>query len=181
MIKLDRLTAALATLALASLCVAQRVSAQSTINCGGSSEPAIGATCLVSNNVSVTVPSVARLSINNTNTTLTAPLAAEFAPGGTGHSDPAGPTLTVAANVNWTVTASAGAATWTGGSGLKPSTDLSITNDAGATYHAFPFAVKTGAPTSSSTQQVGYHTNYSFTVDTPGTYTLVVNYTLTSP
>ncbi|HEY2165078.1 MAG TPA: hypothetical protein VGH04_13855 [Gemmatimonadaceae bacterium] len=33
MIKLDRLTAVLAALALASLCLAQRVSAQSTVTC----------------------------------------------------------------------------------------------------------------------------------------------------
>lgn len=179
MMKLDRLTAALATLALASLCIAQRVSGQSTINCGGSSEPALGPTCLVSNTVSVTVPSVARLSIDNTSTPLTAPLAAQFLPGGVGVAD-AGPTLTVAANVAWTVTASA-TGLWSGGSGNKPASDLTISNDAGATYHAFPFAINTGTPTSSAAKAVKYHTNYSFTIDTPGTYTLVVDYTLTSP
>jgi hypothetical protein len=179
--KFDRTTVVLGTLALASIGFAQRAWGQATINCGGSSEPAIGATCLVSNQVNVTVPSVARLTIDATSTGLTAPQAAEFAPGGTGHSDPSGPTLTVAANVNWTVTASTGAALWTGGSATKPAADLTVTNDAGATYHAFPFAVSTGTPTSGSAKQVGYHTNYSFTIDTPGTYSLVVNYTLTSP
>ena len=86
MMKLDRLTAALATLALASLCVAQRVSAQSTVNC---SNPQVGtdlvlgatvpaSTCLVTNTVSVTLGKYARLSIDNTNTTLTTPQASDF-------------------------------------------------------------------------------------------------------
>jgi hypothetical protein len=181
--KLDRLTAALATLALASLCAAQRLSAQNPINCGGASEPAIGATCLVTNQVSVAVPAVARLQISSLTTGLTAPLAADFAPVGTGVSNPSGPTLTVMANVAWTVTASYAAANWTAApvGPTKPATDLTITNDAGATYNAFPFAVATGTATASTTKQVGYHTNYHFDVDTPATYSLVINYTLTSP
>src|SRR3954468_20511333 len=55
--------------------------AQTLINCGGASEAAIGAattTCRLTNQVSATVPTVARLEITSTTTTLTAPLAADF-------------------------------------------------------------------------------------------------------
>ncbi len=115
MMKLDRLTAALATLALASLCVAQRAYGQTTVNCGNpqvGTDLVLGATlpstCLVTNTVSVTLGKYARLSIDNTNTTLTTPQASDFGtPAGVTTT---GPTLTVSSNAPWTLTASTAAA-----------------------------------------------------------------------
>jgi hypothetical protein len=65
--------------------------------------------CSVTNTVSATVPTVARMSISNTATTLRAPAAADFG-ARRGHPDggaTGAPTITVAANAGYTVTASA--------------------------------------------------------------------------
>ncbi len=185
MMKLDRLTAALATLALASLCVAQRVSAQSTVNC---SNPQVGtdlvlgatlpaSTCLVTNTVSVTLGKYARLSIDNTNTTLTTPQASDF--GTVAGVTTTGPTLTVSSNAPWTLTAST-AASWTGsGNNAKPTTDLK--GKTSGSFATFPFTAATGAAIADDAHLVTYNTLYNFVTDTPGSYSLVVNYTLTAP
>ncbi len=182
--KLDRLTAALATLALASLCVAQRVSAQATVNC---SNPAIGtdvllgapgSACQVSNTVSLTLGKYARLSIDNTSSSLTVPQASDF--GTVAGVNSTGPTLTVSSNAPWTLTAST-AAGWTGtGNNSKPLSDIKAKVGAGS-FTAFPFTAASGSAIANDGHAVTYNTIYNFVTDTPGTYSLVVNYTLTAP
>jgi len=186
MIKLDKLTAALATLALASLCFAQRVSAQNTVNC---SNPQIGtdvllgttsanSNCQVTNTVSVTLGKYARLSIDATTTPLTVPTALQFGTAA-GVNSP-GPTLTVSSNTAWTLTASTAAA-WTGsGNNAKPTSDIKAKVDAGS-LTAFPFTAASGSAIASDPHTVVYNTIYNFVTDTPGSYSLVVNYTLSAP
>ena len=186
MMKLDRLTAALATLALASLCVAQRVSAQSTVNC---SNPQIGtdvllgttaatSNCQVTNTVTVTLGKYARLSIDATTTPLVVPTALQF--GTAAGVDSPGPTVTVSSNTAWALTASTAAA-WTGsGNNAKPTSDIKAKIDAGS-FTAFPFTAASGAAIASDAHTVAYNTIYNFVTDTPGTYSLVVNYTLSAP
>jgi hypothetical protein len=182
--KFDRLTAALATLAIASLGAASRVQAQ--VNC---SNPAVGSdvllsatagtgACVVTNTVSLTLGKYARLSINNATTTLTTPAASDF--GTVGGVTTSGPTLTVSSNAAWTLTASA-AAGWTGtGNNAKPVTDIKAKAGAGS-LTAFPFAAATGSAVASSATTMSYNTIYNFVTDTPGTYSLVVSYTLSAP
>lgn len=152
----------------------------STINCGGATEAAIGATCIVSNTVSATIASVARLSITGPATTvLTAPLAADFGTAGSGNQVlTTGPSLAVSANVAHTVTASS--PTNFSGPGTKPATDLQIKINGGA-----PTAIGTigfeNAPTNLATYNLVFGTKYNWTVDVPGTYTLALTFTLTSP
>ena len=183
MMKLDRLTAALAALALASLFVAQRAYGQT--NC---SSPQVGtdqllgatvgtSTCQVSNTVQVTLGKYARLSIDNTNTTLTTPQASDF--GTVAGVTTTGPTVTVSSNAPWTLTAST-AASWTGsGNNAKPTADLK--GKTSGSFATFPFTAATGAAIANDAHLVTYNTLYNFVVDTPGSYSLIVNYTLTAP
>lgn len=167
-----------AAMTLASAVTAQ---AQQTINCGGASEAAIGASCTVLNTVSAAVPSVARMSITGPNTTtLTAPLAADFGTAGSGNQvTTSGPTITVSSNVAHTVTASS-PTNWSGPVGsAKPATDLQIKVNAGS--FAAIGTIGGTAATNSATYALTFGNKYNWTVDVPGTYTLALTFTLTSP
>ena len=166
-----------------TLAAAGSAQAQSTINCGGSGEAAIGlGTCVVLNTVSAAVPSVARMSITGPNTTiLTAPLAADFGTAGSGNLvTTAGPTITVSSNVAHTVTASS-PSSWTGPvSSSKPATDLQIKVNALSFAAIGPLSGSTPA-TNLATYALTFGNKYNWTVDIPGTYTLALTFTLTSP
>jgi hypothetical protein len=170
------LVAAIATVATASI-----AGAQQTTNCGGATESAIGSSCTVTNTVSAAVPSVARLAIDNSTTTLVAPKASEFGVGGNGalvESD--GPTLSVSANVGHTLTASAPTNfTATTGGGTKPATDLQIKVGTGA-FGAIGQIGHATAATNGVSYPLTYGTKYNWTVDTPATYSLVLTFTLTA-
>jgi hypothetical protein len=74
-------TKVLVLTAMVAVATASSAGAQLFINCGGAGEAVIGAsstTCRLTNTVSATVPTVARLTITSLTTTLTAPLAADF-------------------------------------------------------------------------------------------------------
>jgi hypothetical protein len=183
--KLDRTTAVLATLALASIGFAQRAWGQ-TANC---SNPAIGtdvllgstaasSACQVTNTVSLTLGKYARLSIDNLLTSLTVPQASDF--GTAGGVNSTGPTLTVSSNAPWTLTAST-AASWTGsGNNSKPLSDIKGKSDANS-FTAFPFTAATGNAIANDPHTAAYNTIHNFVTDTPGSYSLVVNYTLSAP
>ncbi len=176
-----KITKILAAAAM-SLAAAGTAQAQQTINCGGATEAAIGATCIVSNTVSAAVPSVARMSITGPNTTtLTAPLAADFGTAGSGNLvTTSGPTISVSSNVAHTVTASS-PSTWSGPSGSsKPATDLQIKINSG-TFGAIGTIGGDGSPSNLSTYALTFGNKYNWTVDVPGTYTLALTFTLTSP
>ena len=126
-----------------------------------------------------TVNSVARLTVTSTTTTLTAPKAVNF--GAAAGVTTTGPTVTVMSNTGYTLTASAGTATWSGPPGTtKPASDLKMKVDAGSIVPLGRVGSAT-AGTASAPYAITYNTVYGFTTDKPGTYTLVVNYTLTAP
>jgi len=157
--------------------------AQTSIFCGGATEAVLAAspsiTCRVTNQVSATVPTVARLGITSTMTTLNAPLAADFATVAGVNSG--GPTLNVRANAGYTLTASAATPNWTGPVGSsKPATDLKMNVD-GAGNVALGQVGTSSVATATTDYVIAYNTIYNWTTDIPGTYSLVVNYTLTAP
>ncbi|MCC7054536.1 MAG: hypothetical protein IT355_14800 [Gemmatimonadaceae bacterium] len=176
--KFARLIAAGAAL----LASAGTVQAQVTQNCNGTAV-GIGAGCAVTNTVTSTVPYIARLILSNAATSLTAPVAADFGTLG-GVNTAAAITLEVRSNSQYTVTAAAAAANFTGGSGNKLASSLTFTTD-GSIYK--PVAgtgsvLGTGvAATASTVYTIGYKTLYDWVIDTPGAYTLGINYTLTAP
>jgi hypothetical protein len=176
-------TSKLLVAAFATALSAVSAGAQATVNCGGSSEPALGATCNVTNTVSAIVPSVARLSITTSNTPLTAPQAADFGVGGNGNQvQTPGPTLSVSANVGHTLTASSpGNFTATAGGGSKPATDLQIKVGAGSFAAIGTLGTPATAATNLQTYPLTFGTHYNWTIDTPATYSLALTFTLTSP
>lgn len=156
--------------------------AQTLANCTGDAA-AHAAGCVVSNTVSSAVPFVARMTLSSATTTLTAPQAADF---GTtaGVLTPSALTLTVNANAAYKITAQAAQANFSGGSTNKPAGDLTYNVNGSSTYLTLDVAstlISTTAATAATVYTIGYKTLYNWTVDTPGTYTLPLNYTLTSP
>ncbi len=137
-----------------------------------------GATCALNVSATASINSVARLSISTTATTLTTPATSDFGTGAGVNS--AGPSVTVKANAGYTLTASAASATWTGGGGNKPATDLKMKVNGGS-LTALGQVAQTTIGTTGTTYTIGYNAIYNWTVDVPGTYSLVVNYTLTAP
>lgn len=134
--------------------------------------------CTVPVTATATINSVARLTVSTTTTTLTAPKAADFGAGAGVTSS--GPTLTVKSNAGYTLTASAATTTWTGGANNKPASDLKMNVNSGS-FTALGQVAHSTTATAGTSYTIGYNTIYSFTVDKPGAYSLVVNYTLTAP
>jgi hypothetical protein len=123
------------------------------------------------------INAAARLSITTTATTLVTPKAADFGTA-TGVTT-TGPSITVLSNAGYTLTASAGAATWTGPTGTsKPASDLRMNT---GTVVPLGQVGTSNAGTAGTTYNILYNTIYNWTIDKPGTYSLVVNYTLTAP
>jgi hypothetical protein len=138
-----------------------------------------GATCTLQIAATASINTVARLSITSTTTSLTAPKAADF--GSSAGVTTTGPTVTVLSNAAYTLTAAPGASTWTGPAGVnKPAADLKMKVGSGAVVPLGQVGtLSTG--TSSTSYAISYNTIYSWTTDKPGSYSLVVNYTLTAP
>jgi hypothetical protein len=137
-------------------------------------------TCTVQFSGTVSLNSVATLSITTGTTTLTTPKASDFGTAAGVASN--GPTVTVKSNGAYALTASA-PAQWTGPSGTaKQSTDLTIKVNSGAFIALGELAhPSSGTPATGTAYAVQYNTKYNWTTDKPGTYTLLVKYTLTAP
>ena len=178
-----KFTRCIAATTLAMIVAAGSAGAQIIQNCTGSSS-AITTGCVVTNTVSSATPFVARLILSSATSTLTAPTAADFNTAG-GVNTGSAMTLEVRSNSAYSINAAAGAANFSGGSGNKLSSSLTYTTDAFATTKVLAGAGSTLGLGATATQTtlytIGYNTKYDWTIDTPGTYTLAVNYTLTAP
>lgn len=177
-----KVTRIIAAAAMSAVLAGTAQAQANTANCTGGTPSA--SPCRVQNTVSATIPWVARMSIASA-TTLPSPIAEDF--GNTaGKSTTAPTTLTVSANAGVSVTATAASAIWTGPY-AKPASDLRIfLPSAPTSFLALnnttgqPVFSST-TPTSSTNVDIGYNVLYSWGTDIPGSYTLAVNYTLTSP
>lgn len=140
--------------------------------------------CTVTNTASATVNTVARLTLDANTTDLGTPVEADYL---AGFKDAAGPTATVLSNTDWHVSVVGNTGTFsctgTGCRSAKPAGDL-LWGTVSGTYGHNAGAAATlfsGSGTAGSSQQAFYRTNWDFTTDTPGVYTLVINYTLSEP
>ena len=145
---------------------------------------AVTPACTVTNTASATVNTVARLTLNVIATDLGTPLEVDYV---AGHKDVVGPIVTVLANAAWHVAVVGNTATFgctgTGCRAAKPASDLLWGTVAG-TYGANSGASATlaaGSGTAGTVQPSFYRTNWALGTDTPGVYTLVLNYTLSEP
>jgi hypothetical protein len=134
--------------------------------------------------VQMTVTPVVNMSISTSTTSLSAFTAAEFTAGR--RTGITGPTITVKANRAWTVSISG--ATWTGtGNHSKPVSDLQWSRD-NSTYTGLttsPVQILpssgNGSPTNGTVQSMFYRWLLHTGTDTPGSYSMVVTYTLSAP
>lgn len=152
-----------------------------------------GGTCNTSGNANVTIPRVVRLTTSQPTTTLTTPTAAHY---DAGFAPTTGPLLSMQSNAGHTVQVRTSATTFTASGGTpgpdapraaKPAADLRV--DTAAT---FPnnwamsttnrtVRTRTTAATTPVTVQLFYRLLLSWTLDTPGTYTIPIFVRITSP
>jgi len=139
--------------------------------------------------VSMTAGRVVRLQMSAVSTPLTAPVPADF---DAGFNATSGPTLTVSANSSWTLSLRAVAATWTATNtspgaparANKPAGDLTWSKLSTGPFVALTTSdvtLVTGTATASSATSLYFQTLYSWTLDTPGNYSMAIVLTLTSP
>ena len=147
------------------------------------------ASCGVPGSVSMTAGRVVRLQMSPGSTSLTAPTPADF---DAGFNSTTGPTLTVSANAAWTLQIRAAAATWTATNTSpgapartnKPAADLKWSTASGGSFVALTTSdasLVAGPATASSATTLFFQTLYSWTLDTPGSYSMSIVLTLTSP
>ncbi|HTR21971.1 MAG TPA: hypothetical protein VMH88_14055 [Gemmatimonadales bacterium] len=141
-------------------------------------------TCNINTSASITIGTVMQLSLSGTTTALTPPTIAGYT---TGYVPNAGPTVTVRCNQAWHLQVAAAAATWTAVAPArvnKPASDLQWSLAANGTFAGLTTAAVTvtnGTATAGTVTNFFYRTLYSFSLDTPGNYSLAVVYTLISP
>jgi hypothetical protein len=153
----------------------------------GQAQSCTGNPCSVTNQASVTVGTVLRLTLSTLFTPLTAPDETSFDNGF--QDDVAALTATVKANRGWTMSIRSAAASWTpSGAGArvaKPAADLQWSTSGGAPFTGLTTSNATlgtsATGTASSSQAISYRTLWDYTLDTPGTYALDVVFTVTAP
>ncbi|GAC1420352.1 MAG: hypothetical protein NVSMB53_19130 [Gemmatimonadaceae bacterium] len=154
--------------------------------CTASGAPA---NCGLPGSVSMTAGRVVRLEMSPGSTTLAAPTPADF---DAGFNATTGPTLTVSANAAWTLYVRAAQATWSATNTSpgapartnKPVADLEWSTASNGAFTALTTtdaSLVTGSATASSATTIFFDTLYSWTLDTPGNYSMSIVLTLTSP
>jgi hypothetical protein len=147
------------------------------------------ANCGLPGSVSMTAGRVVRLQMSAGSTALTAPTPADF---DAGFNATSGPTLTISANASWTLSVRAAAATWTATNTspgapartTKPAADLKWSTASNGSFVSLTTSdvnLITGSATASNATTLYFETLYSWTLDTPGNYSLSIVLTLTSP
>lgn len=148
-----------------------------------------GGTCNQPGSVSMTAGRVVRLQVSAGSTSLIAPTPTDF---DAGLNATTGPALTMSANAGWALYLRASTALWSATNTSpgapartdKPAADLRWSTAAGGPFVSLTTTdanLVTGAATASSATTLYFQTLYSWTLDTPGDYSLTLVLTLTSP
>ena len=173
MYKFSTLAAGLALVVVTTAANAQLVS--TTANPGS-----------VTTYATVTVPTIIRLTINDTSTSIAAPTETDF---DNGFQDVgAAVTATVKSNKAWSLSIKGGAATWTGTVGArvaKPVADLRWRTAGAAPGTALTTSnvsiASSASGTAGTATNVSYDIVWAYASDTPGTYTIPVIFTAAAP
>lgn len=145
--------------------------------------------CTVNPSASLVIGAVLSLTLSATNTVLTPPTANDY---DAGFVADAGPTATVRGNRPWQLLIGSATATWTAANtepgvsarANKPASDLQRAPAAGGPFTPFsttPATLASGAASAGAATDIFLRTTYAWTLDTPGTYSLVVTFTLLAP
>ncbi|HEX6557829.1 MAG TPA: hypothetical protein VF021_00160 [Longimicrobiales bacterium] len=138
--------------------------------------------------ITITIAPAFALSISPATSTLAAPTPAMY---DAGFAITNGPTATIRSNAPWTLAISASSATWnatnTGTEPArtnKPASDLQWATSVAGPFTATtttPASITSGSATAGSAVALYYRTLYSWGLDTPGSYSLQVVFTITAP
>lgn len=144
-----------------------------------------GNPCTVQVTASATVNDVLKLTLSGTTTALGTPSEADY---DAGYKDVAGPTASVKANRPWHVDIAGAGATFSYVGSLanpnKPSSDLQWGTSAGtyANNMGASAVLLSGANgTGNASQAIFFRTMWAWASDVPGSYSLVINFTLAAP
>jgi hypothetical protein len=157
--------------------------------CIAQAPPANLWTCTVNTSASLVIGDVLSLTLSSTTTALSPPAGADYDAGFVANT---GPTATVRANRPWRLEISTATATWSAANtqpgvnarANKPASDLLRATAAGGPFIALsttPATVASGGATAGTATSFFFRTTYAWAVDTPGTYALVVTFTLLAP
>jgi hypothetical protein len=143
------------------------------------------------NSISLTITRATRLELSATNIALTNATAGAF---DSTFGTTAGLTLTVKSNQGWTVTTRATTGVWVdtplGGSGSTPRPDKPASDLLWSTGPSGPFTPYStsdtqvdvgGSATAGTAIPLTFRVLYSWTLDTPGVYTIPIQFTITAP
>lgn len=158
--------------------------AQGQCNQNGSGSCSIGGN--VTYAINITVTSAIRLAMSTSNVALASPGAAEF---DATFGQTTGPTLTMKANSSWSISIRTTQATWSASPAparaAKPAAELQWSTLASGPFA--PMTLTNATLRSGTGATVGtaiplfFRVSYSWILDTPGTYTLPVQITVTAP
>ena len=143
------------------------------------------------NSISLTITRATRLELSSTNIALLAATAGAF---DTTFGETAGFTLTVKSNQSWAVTTRVTSGSWIatplGGSGAtpranKPAADLSWATSSGGSFTPYSTTdtqlQASGAATPGTVIPLFFRVQYAWTLDTPGVYTIPIQFTVIAP
>jgi hypothetical protein len=153
------------------------------------SAPIPAGSCTTNTSTTLTIGTVLQLGISAASTTLTPPSTADYDAGFVANT---GPTATVKSNRGWTLHISAAAGTWTATStqpgvtarANKPAGDLQWSEASGGPFAGLTVsgaAAASGSASGPRSTTFYYHSLYGWALDTPGSYSLTVTFTLTTP
>ncbi len=168
------------------VCAAARLDAQT---CIAQAPPANLWTCTANTSALLVIGDVLSLTLSATTTPLTPPSAVDYDAGFVANT---GPMATVRGNRAWRLQISAATATWTAvntepgvsARANKPAGDLLRATAVGGPFTALsttPATVVSGGASVGTATNFFFRTTYAWAVDTPGTYSLVVTFTLLAP
>jgi hypothetical protein len=141
--------------------------------------------CSLSVAASLTLPTIIRLTLDDTTTDLTTPTEAIYDAGSVVTS---GPVATIKTNANWTLSVRATSAVWTATGAQarlsKPASDLAWGTSPGGPFTALTTSdatVASGTRGASNVTTIHYRTAWDLGLDGPGNYSLTMVFTATAP
>jgi hypothetical protein len=180
--------ALLATTFSVAVCVAFGASparAQGSCFVNNQASCSVPATPDATHAINLTVTAATRLSVATTSIALPAVTAVQF---DTLYGPSVGTGLIIRSNTNWSVTIQASSLTWTGVGPLartdRPATDLqwSLASASGfSDVSTSPVALTNGAATGGESVTMFLRGRFTWLLDTPGSYTLPIQLTITAP
>lgn len=140
--------------------------------------------CTINTTASMTIPVILRMTIGSATSSFGTLTSADY---DTGQKVIAGPAVTVKANQSWNVQVASSATFWTASGGAranKPLADLLWGATSGGSFTPVTTAgaqFGNGTGTGGTVAPMFFKSLWSYSLDSPGTYSIVVNFTLVSP